>query len=209
MREVMANEEDQGGRRVTSPEYRQQTEFERPDPAIPLGAAAPHRSDPDAGTSRSRVNTASEGRPNLTSHVKDAKDQAAKLADDAKEQTAELAGQARQHVSTLIADQKQIAAERLGSFAGMLRDAAQTLEKHDVGDSIGSYTNRAADQIDAISKYVRTTSFQTMLGDAGQFARRRPEVFLGGTLLAGLLVARFLKASTPRNTQAMRQAGDC
>ena len=85
-------------------------------------------------------------------------------------------------------------------------DLTQT---HDVGDSIGSYTNRAADQIDAISKYVRITSFQTMLGDAGQFARRRPEVFLGGTLLAGLLVARFLKASTPRNTQAMRQAGDC
>ena len=205
----MANEEDQGARRVTPPEYRQQTEFERPDPAIPLGAAAPHRSDPDAAPSHSRANTASEDGLNLTSHVKDAKDQVAKLADETKEQTAELAGQARQHVSTLIADQKKIAAERLQGFAGVLRDAAQKIEQHNVGDSIGSYTNRAADQIDAISKYVRTTNFQTMLGDAGQFARSRPEVFLGGTLLAGLLVARFLKASTPRNAQDMRPAGDC
>jgi hypothetical protein len=206
---MMANEEDQGARRVTPPEYRQQTEFERPDPAIPLGAAAPHRSDPDAAPSRSRVNTTSEDRPNLAAHVKDAKDQAARLADEAKEQTAQLAGQARQHVSTLITDQKKIAAERLQSFAGMLRDAAQKIEKHDLGDSIGSYTNRAADQIDAISQYVRSTNFQAMLGDAGQFARRRPEIFLGGTLLAGLLVARFLKASTPRQAQNMRPAGDC
>ena len=201
----MANEEDQSARRVTPTEYRQQTEIERPDPAIPLGAAAPHRSDPDSGT-RSRVNTPSESRPSLTSHVKDARDQAARLADEAKEQTAELAGQARQHVSTLLADQKTFAADRLESFAGVLRDAAQKIDKHDVGDSIGSYTNRAAEQIETISKYVRTTNFQTMLGDAGQFARRRPEVFLGGTLLAGLLVARFLKASTPRNAQV---AGDC
>jgi hypothetical protein len=33
--------------------------------------------------------------------------------------------------------------------------------------------------------------------DTESFARRRPEVFLGGTILAGLMLARFLKASAP------------
>jgi hypothetical protein len=33
--------------------------------------------------------------------------------------------------------------------------------------------------------------------DAETFARRHPDLFLGGTFVAGLLLARFLKSSTP------------
>ena len=208
----MTNDEDRGGGRVTPPEHWQQIESQ----AIPSRAAPLQGSDTERATSASRVTPANEDVPRLggpskqqASLTSDAKDQAAQLADEAKKQTAELAGQARKHVSSLIADQQKIAAERLHSFAGVLRDAAQNIEKHDVGTSIESYTNKAADRLEAISKYVGATNFQAMLGDAGQLARRRPEMFVGGTLLAGLIVARFLKASTRRNAELTTRAGVC
>src|SRR4030095_11105915 len=46
-----------------------------------------------------------------------------------------------------------------------------------------------------MATYVRGADFPTILRDAGELARRRPEVLLGSTIVTGLLVARFLKAS--------------
>jgi hypothetical protein len=54
---------------------------------------------------------------------------------------------------------------------------------------------------------MRGADVSTMLGDAGQFARRRPEVLLAGTVLAGLLVARLLKASRRAAPEPWTSAG--
>jgi hypothetical protein len=124
-----------------------------------------------------------------------ARDQSTRLASEVIAQTAKLAGQAGQHISRLMTERKNRAADGLHHLAGVLRDTARNLGQNDAGGQIATYTNLAAARIDSMSTYMRGADVSMMLGNAGQFARRRPEVLLAGTVLAGLLVARLLKAS--------------
>ena len=122
-------------------------------------------------------------------------------------QTPELAGQAGQLVNRLMTAQKNRAANGLHRLACALRDTTETRDQNDVGGQIATYTDRAAARIESMSTYVRGTDFPTMLRDAGQFARRRPEVLLAGTVLAGLLVARLLNASRLAAAEPWTSAG--
>ena len=126
-----------------------------------------------------------------------AKEQVKSLADDAKDQAKDVANQARDHVQNLVGQQKDQAADRLGSLAEALREAGRKLNEGQQAGDFGQYADRAAGQVERISKYLRENDLGGFVRDTESFARRRPEVFLGGTLLAGLMLARFLKASTP------------
>ena len=126
-----------------------------------------------------------------------AKEQVKSLASDAKDGAKDVAKQARDHVQGLIGQQKDQAADRLGSLASALRDAGRKLNQDQAAGDVGQYADRAAGQVERLSKYLRQSDLNSLVRDAESFARRRPEVFLGGTLIAGLLLARFLKASAP------------
>ena len=155
------------------------------------------------GTTGSGLNTAGTlGQPNLgdqgdQSVAQQAKDQAKNLAHEAKDQTVKVAEQARDHVQQLVGQQKDQAADRLGSLAGALREAGRKLSEGEQGGDFGRYADRAAEQVDRLSTYLRDNDLRGFVRDTENFARRRPEVFLGGALLAGLALARFLKASSP------------
>jgi len=131
----------------------------------------------------------------LSNLAAEARDQSTRLASEVIAQTAKLAGQAGQQVNRLMTAQKNRAATGLHRLACALRDTTENREQNDVGGHIATYTDRAAARIESMSTYVRGTDFPTMLRDAGQFARRRPEVLLAGTILTGLLVASLLKAT--------------
>jgi hypothetical protein len=122
------------------------------------------------------------------------KEQAKSLARDAKEEASNVVGQAREQVQGLVSQQKDKMVNQLGSLAGVLRDTGNRLNEQE-GAGLGSYAGRAADQVDRISNYLRDRELTDVIRDAETFARRRPDVFLGGTFLAGLILARFLKAS--------------
>jgi hypothetical protein len=124
-----------------------------------------------------------------------AKDQVKELASQAKDQTVELAHQAQDQVATLVDQQKKQAAERLGSLAGALHEAAKNLEQKDT-EGFGRYAHRAADQVDRASRYLREKDLQGLVRDTETCARRHPDLFLGGSLVAGVLLARFLKSSS-------------
>jgi hypothetical protein len=55
----------------------------------------------------------------------------------------------------------------------------------------------SVEKSEKLSTYLRDNDLRGFVRDTETFARRRPEVFLGGTLIAGLMLARFLKASSP------------
>jgi vacuolar-type H+-ATPase subunit H len=159
-------------------------------------SATPERSYSDRGASECMSEIAGSEDQGRRGTIDEARDQARNLASEAKEQAAEVAGQAKQHTSTLMTEQKHRAADRLGNFAGALREAAQKLGSDDLGSRAGYYARRAAGQLDSLSSYVRTAELHSFVSDAGQLARRRPEIFIGGAFLTGLLAARFLKASS-------------
>lgn len=129
--------------------------------------------------------------------AQDAKEQVKGLASDAKEQAKDVANQARDHVQTLVGQQKDQAADRLHSLADALREAGRKLNEGQQAGDFGQYADRAARQVEKLSSYLRDSELRDFVRDTENFARRRPEVFLGGTLIAGLMLARFLKASSP------------
>jgi len=140
------------------------------------------------------------GSSSSNSTVQQVKDQAKSLAHDAKEEVSNVADQARGQVQGLVTQQKARVADQLGSLAGALRDTGNQLgqklaETDNKGLDLGRYAGQAADRVEGISNYLRDRELGDVIRDAETFARRRPDVFLGGTFLAGLLLARFLKAS--------------
>src|SRR5436309_13348785 len=129
--------------------------------------------------------------------AQDVKEQAKSLASDAKEQAKDAANQARDHVQTLVGQQKDQAADRLHTLADALREAGRKLNEGQQAGDLGQYADRAAQQVERLSAYLRDRELRDFVRDTENFARRRPEGFLGGTLIAGLMLARFLRASTP------------
>ena len=157
-------------------------ESSAPDPNVPIFTG-----DPVAEESRSAAQRT--------------KDKARNLVDEAKRETANLASQARDQVRNqvqgLVSERKDQMANRLGSLAGVLHDAGRRLDDED-GGGFGRYAHRAAEQVDRLSTYLRDRDLDGFVHDSATLARRRPELFLGGAFLAGVLLARFLKASSER-----------
>ena len=120
-----------------------------------------------------------------------ARDQSTRLA----REVIALAGEVGQQVNKLMTAQKNRAANGLHRLACALTDTTQNHEQNDRGGQIATYADRAAARMESMSTYLRGTEIPTILRDAGQFARRRPEVLLAGTILTGLVVERLLKFS--------------
>ena len=152
-------------------------ESSTPDPNVPIHTGNPYEESRSA--------------------AQKVKQEARNLMDEAKRETASLASQARDQVQGLVAERKDQMANRLGSLAGVLHDAGRRLDDED-GGGFGRYAHRAAEQVDRLSNYLRDRDLDSFVHDSETLARRRPELFLGGAFLAGVLLARFLKASSER-----------
>ncbi len=112
-------------------------------------------------------------------------------------QTATDTAQAAQRRATsFVESQKERLAGELETFGAAFTCAADRL--HEGNDQrVASYATMVADELQATSDWLRTRELSDLVGDAENFARRRPDVFFGGMLLLGLGIARFLKASSP------------
>lgn len=129
------------------------------------------------------------------------------VVDQAKEQTGQAMEQARTSAFTMMDQQKSRAADGLGSVAQALRQTGDSLRSGDQG-SLSQYADRAADTVDQFSQQLRSKSVEELLDDAEDFARREPEVFLGGAVLLGLLASRFFKASSRRSQMRYQNYDD-
>jgi len=145
-----------------------------------------------------RPETAAAGHPNQEKPAMDqVKDQVKDLAQQAKEGTADLANQAKSQVNDLVAQGRDQTSQRLQSLASALGDVAQRLETEDTA-GFGGLARRAGEQADRAARYLKEKDLGDLVHDAEGFARRHPDLFLGGSLIAGVLVARFLKSSAER-----------
>jgi hypothetical protein len=169
---------------------------ENPGDSRPTATTFPTSTNPDPLASNLNAgNDTGFGASDQGNVAQQAKDQVRHLADDAKREASNMASQAGDMVQGLVSKQKDQAAERLGSVAGALRDVGNRLNDQD-NAGFGQYAVRAAEQVDRLSGYLRDRDLNTFVRDTEGFARRHPDVFLGGTFLAGLLLARFLKSSS-------------
>lgn len=126
------------------------------------------------------------------------KDRAREVAGQAREAGGRLAERARQQANRLVEERKGQAVSSLDSLTGALRDSAGRLRGEQ--SFFGDYAEGAAARVERLARYLRESDPEAFLRDAESFARRRPEVFVGGMFVTGLLLARFLKSSSHSGT---------
>jgi hypothetical protein len=136
----------------------------------------------------------SEGQAGMDRTKSEITEKAGDVMDQAREQTGQVVDKARGSAFQMMDQQKGRAADGLGGVAHALHQTGDNLQGADQG-ALGQYAHRAADTVDQISQQLRNKSVDQLLSEAENFARREPEVFLGGAVLLGLLASRFLKAS--------------
>jgi hypothetical protein len=129
----------------------------------------------------------------VTEQVKEA---AGQVASQAQQTASQVAGQAREQAAARLTGQKDRAADGLTNVAQALRQTGQQLRDQDQQAFTG-YIESAASQVERVSNYLRQRDLGQLIDDVEYFARRQPALFLGGTFVAGLLGARFLKSSRP------------
>jgi hypothetical protein len=123
-------------------------------------------------------------------------------AQSLKEQARQRAGQWGEQLKSQSEEYldrgKSRAAEQVDHLSQAIRGAGEKLREGDQ-EFIAGYIDAVADQIDRVGGYLRDRDFAGLLGDARDIARRHPVMVTGGMFVAGLALARFLKAGRPHD----------
>lgn len=130
---------------------------------------------------------------------------AMETAERARHEARQLMGEAKERAKSALADQKGVIVEQVDSMAHALRVTAHQLEEQNK-DTIARYADWAADGLDSLSNTLRERDLDSLIGQVSDFARRRPAAVIGGAMVAGFLLSRFLKSSTAHGESEYRRS---
>jgi len=111
-------------------------------------------------------------------------------------QSSGILNQVRDKAASQLNEQKARATDSLGNVAQAVRQSTQHLREQQY-DTVAQFVERAADQIERFSNHLRQRDLNDLVSEAQRFARQQPAVFIGSSFAAGMLAARFIKASRP------------
>ena len=134
--------------------------------------------------------TSGSGTQQATEH---AKQQGQQLAQRARQQAGQLANRGGEQVKSQLGSQKHQASQRLVPVQSALRETAHQLRSQGQGP-IAQYADRASDQVERFSGYLRETDVDEIVEEVRGVARRRPALFLGAAATLGFFATRFLKS---------------
>ncbi|MBZ9860312.1 MULTISPECIES: hypothetical protein [unclassified Mesorhizobium] len=127
---------------------------------------------------------------------------------DARDEVARRAGayaaEAQQAVSEKAEQTQRDIGSSLSVFGGALRAASDHLANSDQS-AASKFMQEAASGLERLSSSLKEKPFGQVLEDVQSFGRENPGALLAGSVLAGLALGRFMKASPPgtrRPTQA-------
>jgi hypothetical protein len=160
--------------------------------------------------------TGSTDSSSSTSSTKDtAKEQAANVAGDAKAGTQHVAGVTKDEAKKVASEVKSQAADLLGETRGQLREQAGTQQKRaagslrtlsdelrDMGDKSEStgiaseLVSQVSTRAGSVADYLDGRDPGTLLQDVTDFARRRPGLFVGLAVVAGVAAGRLTRSLT-------------
>jgi hypothetical protein len=119
-----------------------------------------------------------------------AQGEASRVASEARSQVQSLVGQASSQVEDQSRTQLGRLAEVLGSWAEDLDKMASSSE----GPASG-LAHEAADRVQGLAAGLEGREPREVLEDVRSFARRRPGLFLGGALVAGVVAGRLTRGA--------------
>jgi hypothetical protein len=152
---------------------------------------------PATGTDSSHTGGGMEAAKDNAEHLTErVKDRAADLKRQAKDAVHDMSVRARSAAD----EQKNVAAERVGGVARALRVASDDL--HDQGQSlVAGYSRHVAEGLEAMAQSLSRRSLGDLVEGVEDFARERPVAVLGGAMVAGFALARFMKSSAGRRSE--------
>ena len=116
------------------------------------------------------------------------------LVEQAKTQVSALTTQATDKVKEQLGTQKSKAAEGLNTFTDAIMQTASTLEEKGQAP-IANAVSGLAEKVDDFAGYLQNKSVDELASDITNYAKKNPQVFVGGAFVLGLALARFLKSS--------------
>lgn len=157
--------------------------------------------DPSAGSATgesSTVDTAKQEAADLTATATDAakdvagvvKSEAVDVARATKSQASELFHQTQRELSDQAASQQRRLAAGLGAFGDELGTMARSAE----GGMAADLVQRVSDRARGAASWLDGRDPAGVLADVRMFARRRPLVFIGAALVAGVAAGRLTRA---------------
>jgi len=146
---------------------------------------------------RAASDVAGQAKQTTNDVVGQAKQAASETVSQAKQAVSQSLDQAKRQVQTTFDERKTQAAGRLGGLANALRQTGEQLNAQNE-PQFGQYAQSAAEQIDNWSNMLQTKNLNELMNEVHDFAHRQPELFIAGSLAAGLLLGRFLKSSSSR-----------
>ena len=125
--------------------------------------------------------------------------QASAKVEDAASLAQDKASELREQGSARLQDQFDKRSTKAGSqvrsLAVALRRSGNELSNEGNGD-VSQLTTQAADRLERVGSYLEQKSGDELMHDIETFARRRPWMLAGFGMLAGVAMARFVKASS-------------
>jgi hypothetical protein len=126
-----------------------------------------------------------------------AREQGSTAVEEVKTVAQSAAREAQEAGRDFVHEQKENLAQKVHKYAEAVRAASEGLRGEE-GNVLADPAQKAAEQLEAMSSYLREKELADFLDDLESFTRRRPEVVFGGLFVMGLAAARFFKASRRR-----------
>lgn len=118
---------------------------------------------------------------------------ASELKEAAIDQGREFYAAARDQATGFVDQRKNEAAQSVADLATSLRETGRSFEDR---PAIGGFVGSAADGLDQLASGLRDRTVVDLYGDIEAYARRSPVTVGAVALVAGFLLARFIKASS-------------
>ena len=122
------------------------------------------------------------------------KEMAGAAADTVKQEAASFAATAQDKAVEQIEKHKETATETLGAFADAIRHAGDELSQNDQSTA-GRMVRQAAQGLETFTRSIEGKKPEELIDAVRDFGRRNPTVFIAGSVLVGVALARFFKAS--------------
>ena len=117
------------------------------------------------------------------------------------ESVRELSDQALGKARDQVGERTTQAGEQMRSVADAARQVSQTLRDQEGQDQPARLVEGVADRVDRLGSYLEGSDANSMLDELDRLGRRSPATVMAGGVVVGILVARFLKASSDNRTR--------
>ncbi len=155
----------------------------------------------DQGIAADQPDASSHSTAAVAQHLKET---VVEVKENVQETGREALSEVTHRANRLIDTQKQMASERIDSFAEAMQEAARCVSERQ--PEIGRFMQQAGERIGSVATYLKRHDLRDAVYEVNRFGRQHPAILLGGLFVAGVAAARFLKASQERHQRSYAQS---